>query len=47
MTEYSNNKFLLNKPYKNVNFQTIFPKNAISTPFGFFFNFGLNQSFIK
>jgi hypothetical protein len=27
LTEYSNNKFLLNKPYKNVNIQTIFPKN--------------------
>jgi hypothetical protein len=26
LTEYSNNIFLLNKPYKNVNFQTIFPK---------------------
>jgi hypothetical protein len=26
LTEYSNNTFLLNKPYKNVKFQTIFPK---------------------
>jgi hypothetical protein len=25
--EYLNNKFLLNKPYKNVNFQTIFQKH--------------------
>jgi hypothetical protein len=29
LTEYSNNNFLLNKPYKNVNFQTIFPKDLL------------------
>jgi hypothetical protein len=29
LTEYSNNKILLNKPYKNVNFQTIFPKKLL------------------
>jgi hypothetical protein len=29
LTEYSNNNFLLNKPYKNVNFQTIFPKKIL------------------
>jgi hypothetical protein len=26
LIEYLNNTFLFNKPYKNVNFQTIFPK---------------------
>jgi hypothetical protein len=29
LTEYSNNNFLINKPYKNVNFQTIFPKKIL------------------
>jgi hypothetical protein len=29
LTQYSNNNFLLNKPYKNVNFQTIFPKKIL------------------
>jgi hypothetical protein len=29
LTEYSNTKFLLNKPYKNVSFQTIFPKKLL------------------
>jgi hypothetical protein len=31
LSEYSNNNFLLNKPYKNVNFQTIFPKKMLKT----------------
>jgi hypothetical protein len=31
LTEYSNNKFLLNKPYKNVKFKTVFLNILLKT----------------